>query len=82
MHIKPSHRPQPHPTGGAHVPLLTGVFTEHTCLKSASTAVISTCGAWDDFSLRYVRSLAMLCQAGYSELEIVASVESACRVDM
>lgn len=64
------------------MPAISGVFTEHDCLKSASTAVISTCGAWNDFSLRYVRSLAMLCQAGYTELEIVTSVEAACRVDM
>lgn len=69
-------------SGGAYVPPLTGVFTEHACLKSASTAAISACGAWTDFSLLYVRSLATLCQAGYSELEIVTSVEAVCRVDM
>lgn len=64
------------------MPDISGVFTEHACLKAASTAVISKCGAWNDFSLRYVRSLAKLCQAGYSELEIATSVEAACRVDM
>lgn len=68
--------------GGAYVPPLTGVFTEHTCLKAASTAVISVCGAWNDYSLRYVRALAILCQAGYSEFEIITSVEAACRADM
>lgn len=64
------------------MPPLTGVFTEHACLKSASTAAISMCGAWNDYSLAYVRSLARLCQAGYPALEIMASIEETCRVDM
>ncbi|CAM9771815.1 unnamed protein product [Ectocarpus sp. 4 AP-2014] len=69
-------------SGGAPVPPLTGVFTEHSCLKAASTAVIASCGPWNDFSLTYVRSLATLCQAGYHALQIQAAAEAACRVDV
>lgn len=68
-------------TGGARAPPLTGVFTEHSCLKAASTAVIAKCGAWNDFSLMFVRSLATLCQAGYQPLQIEIAAEAACRVD-
>ncbi|CAN0316363.1 unnamed protein product, partial [Ectocarpus sp. 8 AP-2014] len=69
-------------SGGAPVPPLTGVFTEHSCLKAASTAVIASCGPWNDFSLTYVRSLATLCQAGYPALQIQAAAEAVCRVDV
>ncbi|CAM9182571.1 unnamed protein product [Ascophyllum nodosum] len=66
--------------GRAPVPSLTGIFTKHSCLKAASTAVIAHCGPWNDFSLQYVRLLAELCQAGYSALRIADAAERTCAV--
>lgn len=50
----------------------------HSCIKAASTAVISICGGWNDYSLKYVRTLADLCNAGYEPSEIAAASRRVC----
>lgn len=68
--------------GGGRAPLLTGPLTAHSCLKYASTAVIASCGPWNDYSLRFVRDIAALCEAGHPALTIAAAAEKFCPQEM
>lgn len=58
-------------------PLSAGL-TNHACLKTASTAIIANCGPWDDYSLKYVRVVAELCQAGIEAAAIAAAASRVC----
>lgn len=64
--------------GGAYVPPLTTTFTKHSCLKASSTAIIASCGPWNDYSLKYVRALATLCEAGYMAAAIATAAQKIC----
>ncbi|CAM9457250.1 unnamed protein product [Discosporangium mesarthrocarpum] len=52
-------------------------FTDHTCLKAANNAVIHTCGHYSDYSLKHVRVLALLCEAGFGG-DIIDAVHQVC----
>lgn len=58
-------------------PLSAGL-TNHSCLKATSSAVIASCGPWNDYSLKYVRVLAELCEAGNEAAEITAAASRVC----
>lgn len=67
-----------HATGGVHVPPLTDTLSAYSCLKASSTAVIVSCGPWNDYSLKYVRVLAELCHADYNAADIAAAAKRVC----
>lgn len=58
-------------------PLSAGL-SNHACLKAGSTAVIATCGSWNDYSLKYVKVIAELCEAGHEAAHIGASAKWIC----
>lgn len=57
---------------------LSAARSKHSCLKAASTVVIASCGPWNDYSLKYVRVLAELCEAGNKVAEIAAAARRVC----
>jgi legumain len=52
--------------------------TQVTCHQGALEAVVNHCGAFNDYSLRYSRLLANLCEIGMDEQAVVAAVQKGC----
>jgi legumain len=52
--------------------------TKVSCHRGALEAVVNHCGAFNDYSLRYSRLFANLCENGIAEQAIVTAIEKAC----
>jgi len=52
--------------------------TKVACHQGALEAAVNHCGAFNDYSLRYSRLLANLCEAGMADQAVVTAIEKGC----
>jgi legumain len=57
----------------AHMPV-----TNHECQKEADEQVMQACGAFSDYSLKYTRLIANLCESGHTPATIAAAARAIC----
>merc|ERR1712232_76374 len=54
-------------------------LTKIACHQDALEAVMDRCGAFDDYSMRYSRLFANLCESGMDEQKVLAAIERGCK---
>lgn len=52
--------------------------TNVTCHQKVLEAAVARCGAFNDYSMRYSRLFANLCESGIDEQAVVSAIEKGC----